>query len=87
MPTPRNLTKDLSGGSPWMRSLDVNMSDRYLGLPHQAGIQNRGTGVQDFYIVPQLSFHSPGALRIPQMRTMSFASPVISPPRQRRRLR
>lgn len=52
MPTPRNLAKEMLVASPWIRSFDVNMVDRYLAL-------KKNPSGFDQYIVPQLSLQSP----------------------------
>ena len=55
MPTPRNLTRELFVTSPWMRSLDVPMTERYMPVKMST----------EPYIVPQLSLPSMFTFRSP----------------------
>lgn len=78
MPTPRNLSQELNSASPWLQSLDVSMSERYVAVRFGGETPHLSLPSQ----VPQLTFQSPGGDVM--MRTAG-ASPAISPPRQRMR--
>ena len=86
VPTPRNLSQDLNCGSPWLRSLDVNMSDRYFPVKYSGSTPVRSGGFSQAS-VPQLIFPSPGTdVQMMSNANSIHASPLFSPPRQRRRL-
>jgi hypothetical protein len=86
IPTPRNLSKDLNCSSPWLRSLDVDMSERYFPLRYSGATPVR-TSHLSFQTVPQLFSHSPsGDVGMFQTHSSVHMSPLFSPPRQRRRL-
>ncbi len=86
MPTPRNLSQDLNAASPWLKALDVSMSDKYFAVRIGGDTPSRGTS-QVFCVAgqvpPQLTLQSPGGDVL--MRTAGGSSPLISPPRQRMR--
>jgi hypothetical protein len=85
MPTPRNLTKELNVASPWIRSLDVSMSEKYLSSFRVGATPSRPSS-KVFGTVPQLVMQSPGGDVLMRTATQSVSStPIFSPPRQRMR--
>lgn len=86
IPTPRNLTNDLNCSSPWLRALDVDMSERYFPLRYSGSTPVRTSQIS-IQTVPQLFSQSPsGDVGMFQGHSAVHMSPLFSPPRQRRRL-
>lgn len=87
IPTPRNLTQELNSSSPWMRSLDVSMSDKYFSVRLGGDTPVRGSSALFGGSVPQVVLQSPGGDVVMRTAAPSInASPLVfSPPRQRMR--
>ena len=86
IPTPRNLAKELNCNSPWMKALDVDMSERYFPFRYTGTTPVRLNHIS-YPSVPQLLSQSPGGdVNMFHTHQSVHMSPMFSPPRQRRRL-